>query len=173
MGKTKTKFEKLKLLGVSQLALYLLFLFGLVILETIHINVGSRDAEFSGGIYPTMWIPFAGLGLLLVPSSIPFIRAVKSPNLRAIKVARVLQIVLFALVAVLTVPAYSLLKIAYTQVTSEDTVLFRFSTPETFLLSIYFLACVIGIAYFPLMLLATKKALKVDPSNQNSDLIKQ
>lgn len=173
MGKTKTASEKLQLLGVSQLVFYVVFLLVLGIGETVRVNLAKAEGSLYGGIYPTMWVPFAWLGLLLVPSVIPFIRAVSAFSFRAIRVARVLQIVLFALVVLLTVPAYLMVQMVLTTVTSDTTVVFGFSAGAIFLGCIYFVACVLGIIYFPFMLAITKKALQIESTNPNSDLIKQ
>ena len=173
MGKTKTASEKLQFLGVSQLAFYVVFLLILGIGETVYINLAKAEGSLYGGIYPTMWVPFAWLGLLLVPSVIPFIRVVSAFNLRAIKVARVLQIILFAFVAFLTFPAYLLVQTVFTTVTLDTTVVFGFRPGAAILGCTYFVACVLGIIYFPFMLAITKKALQIESTNPNSDLIKQ
>jgi hypothetical protein len=128
----------------------------------VDISVGR-----SGSPYPTHWVPLGILGLLLVPSALLFIRARKLQKLMAIKVARVIQIVLFGLVVLLTYPAFVLAASGIASATEPHLLDSFYNIPYLLIsLPIYFVACVLGIASFPFMMILVKKTLRVEPIDE-------
>jgi hypothetical protein len=169
-NKTKrTPTENLRIIGKLQLGSYLFILVWMTVIESIYISVRGRN--FFGGeeLFPGMWVPFVLLGGLLIPSALTFIRTGKESQSGSTSSARRLQIVLFAFVLLLTLPAYSL----FSMLLIHGVIIDVFSI---LLLPNYFVACVLGIISFPIMWRITRslvpKKIKV-PVDENQNLIKQ
>jgi hypothetical protein len=154
----KTPFHRLSALGWLQLGSYALLILWSVVAESIYRYEVDISGGRSGSTYPTHWVPLGILGLLLVPSAVLFIRAKKLQKLMAVRVSRVIQIVLFGLVVLLTYPAYILAASAFPSLSKP---MYSFSElSSVFILPIYFVACVLGIASFPFMMILVKKTLR-------------
>lgn len=157
----KTPFHRLSALGWLQLGSYALLILWSVVAESIYRYEVDISGGRSGSSYPTHWVPLGILGLLLVPSAVLFIRAKKLQKLMAIKVSRVIQIVLFGLVVLLTYPAFLLAADGFSSATEPHLMDSIYSISNLFILPIYFVACVLGIASFPFMMILVKKTLRV------------
>ena len=156
----KTPFHRLGLLGWLQLGSFALLIIWSVVAESIYRYEVDISGDRSGSPYPTHWVPLGILGLLLVPSAVLFIRSTKFRKLKAIKASRIIQIVLFGLVVLLTYPAYILAASAFPSLSKP---MYSFSELSSiFILPIYFVACVLGIASFPFMMILVKKTLRVE-----------
>ena len=167
----KTPTEKIQLLGKLQLGSYLVILIWLVVVELLAIQ---QTGNFGQNGWPVIWIIFAIPGLLLIPSSLIFIKTGKWSRGPSNLTARILQIILFVLVLALTYPALILASFAIDpfQPSRElDSRIFTRLLSPSFLV-----ACVLGIVSFPLMWLATKPFMRKKSNGNldaNQNLIKQ
>jgi hypothetical protein len=165
----KTPTEKLRLIGKLQLSSYLFLLFWMTTWEAIAIQARLKEYPAIEGQYPWMWMWFSPLGLLLIPSAITFIQTGKKPNSPSTRSARILQTILFCIVLLLTYPALALMSALWTHGVLPD--VYSYLTLPSF-----FVACVLGIASFPIMwkitnsLVPKRIALEGDG---NLDLIKR
>lgn len=164
----KTPTEKLQLLGKLQLGSYLVILIWLVVVELLAIQ---QRQNFGQNGWPVIWIIFAIPGLLLISSSLIFIKTGKWPKGPSTLAARVLQIILFALVLALTYPALILASFAIDPANQAENQIFARLLSPSFLV-----ACVLGIVSFPFMWLATKPLMRKKSKGNldaNQNLIKQ
>lgn len=166
---TKTAQEKLRLIGAWQLGTYLFILAWMILFESLYIFFNGRNFVGQELGFPSMWVPFVLLGSLLIPSALSFIQTGKKTQSQSTISARTMQIVLFVLVLLLTLPAYSLFSMLW-----MHGVIITFWS--ILLTPTYFVACVLGIVSFPIMWKTTKTVLSETiqvPADEYQNLIKQ
>jgi hypothetical protein len=168
----RTPTEKLRLIGKLQLGSYLFILGWILSLELIMKFAWPDGYGYTDGRPPFLWMPFAALGTLLIPSAITFIQTGKRPKSPSTRSARILQTILFAIVLALTWPAFVWMFINF-----GDNVPLDYLRLLSLLLNpSLFVACVLGIISFPIMWNVTRslvpKKIKV-PVDENQNLIKQ
>jgi hypothetical protein len=171
MGKLKEKSlaEKLQLLGKWQLGTYLFILVWMIVFESLWVANSSFNFVGQEKGFPVMWAPFALLGGLLIPSALTFIQTGKKSQTQSIVSARTLQVILFVLVLLLTMPAYGLFSMLW----MHGVIITFFSIV---LSPCYFIACVLGIVSFPIMWNTTKYLLSETiqvSAEEYQNLIKQ
>ena len=106
---------------------------------------------------------------MLIPSALTFIQTGKKTQSQSTISARTMQIILFVLVLILTLPAYGLFSMLW----MHGVIINFFSIV---LAPCYFVACVLGIVSFPIMWKTTKtlrsETIQV-PVDEYQNLIKQ
>ena len=170
-NKTKrTPTEKLRLIGKFQLYSYLFIISWMLIVEILAMEY--TNGGFGQNGYPVIWVPFGVLGILLIPSALIFIRGGKWAQVKSIRTARILQLILFVLVIAATYPSFIAASLTFSAyIERQPTGFFtKLLAPD------YFVACVLGIISFPIMWRITRslvpKTIKV-PVDENQNLIKQ
>ena len=126
--------KRLRVLGIVQLATYVVF----------GLAIGFDEGKtylVSSGFFSVDTASYLLGALTLIPSSVIFVLAPTNLNIRALKVARGLQLALFIAVCFALIPAFALIQLS-----------------GSFWLGF---ACLVGIAFYPIMLKLVQKAIPV------------
>jgi hypothetical protein len=171
MGKNsaRTAQEKLRLIGAWQLGTYLFILAWMIVFESLYVAYGGSNFVGQEKGFPAMWVPFILLGSLLIPSALTFIQTGKKFQSQSTVSARTMQVILFVLVLLLTLPAYAL----FSTLWMHGYIITFWSIV---LMPCYFVACVLGIVSFPIMWNTTKSLLSETiqvSADEYQNLIKQ
>ena len=171
----RTPTEKLQLLGKLQLISFYVILLWLVVVESLAIEVRNPGADWGHGGFAVLWMFFAVFGLLLVPSSIAFLRAGKKSKFFTVQRAKIAQIILFSFILLLVYPSYYMAESTLRNAMgvggpggSPGFDIFSHLLGPTF-----FVACIMGIIFFPFMLRFTSEFKKSNEAKVNLDLIKR
>ena len=129
----KDSWNKLSLLGIVQLVAFA------VIAVSLFYQPSLGSVGYLGSMDEYFMQPYLYAGLLLMPSAVIFTLAPRQTNVSLIRVARIIQQILFVVVCLASVPSAFLAQ----------------SRPQLLI------ACILGMAFFPFMMILVRKALGV------------
>ena len=171
----KTPSEQLQLLGKWQLISFFVILLWLAVVDSLAIAVRNPGADWGHGGFAVLWMFFGVFGLLLIPSAIAFIRVGKDSKFLTVQRGKIGQIILFASNLLLIYPSYYVAETTLRNAMGlgDPGESSAFDIFSHLLGPTFFVACILGILFFPFMLRFTSDFKKSDEAKVNLDLIKQ